>query len=100
MSELMSALASLRRPRLLIRAARHGMTDYSRERTLTRPIEGEKTLRPEAAVRMLMQAEARVESDRQKDDGTYSVARHVELLIAIMSEARLLVRRVADTDAV
>jgi hypothetical protein len=100
MSEIMSALDSLRRPRLLIRAARHGMSDYSRERTLTRLIEGEKTLGPEAAVRMLMQAEARVEMDRQKDDGTYSVARHVELLIAIMSEARLLVRRLPDPDAV
>ncbi len=76
------------------------MTDYSRERTHTRLIEGEKSLGAKAAVRMLMQAEASVESDRQKADGTYSVARHVELLIAIMSEARLLVRRVPDADAV
>ena len=100
MSEILSALASLHRPRLLIRAARHGMTEYSRERTLTRLVEGQSSMAPEAAVRLLMQAEARVESDRQKDDGTYSVGRHVELLIAIMSEARLLVRRVPDTDAV
>ena len=98
MSEILSALASLRRPRLLIRAARHGMTDYSRERTLTRLVEGQSSMAPEAAVRLLMQAEAQVESDRQKDDGTYSVARHVELLIAIMSEARMLVRPVREVD--
>jgi len=98
MSEVLSALGALRRPRLLIRAARHGMTEYSRERTLTRLIDVEITLAPEAAVRKLMHAEAQVESDRQNGDGAYSIARHIELLIAIMAEARLLVGRARESD--
>ena len=98
MSEILSALGSLRRPRPLIRAARHVISDYSRERTLRRLLDGEHSLPPEAAVRKLMQAEALVESDRQRGDGTYSIARHIELLIALMAEARLLVGRMRETD--
>ncbi len=97
MSEIFSALGALRRPRLLNRAARHGLADYSRDRTLMRLIEGERTIAPEAAVKKLMQAEAQVEMNRQKGDGTYSVARHIELLIALMAEARMLVRPVRES---
>ncbi len=100
MSEVLSALGSLRRPRLLIRAARHGMTDYSRERTLTRLIDCEISLAPEATVRRLLHAEAQVESDRKSGDGAYSIARHIELLIAIMAEARLLVGRERESDPI
>ena len=98
MSEILSALGALRRPRLLIRAARHGLIDYSRDRTLMRLIEGGQSIAPEAAVQKLMQAEARVESDRQRGDGTYSVTRHIEILIALMAEARMLVRPVRESD--
>ncbi|MGI9394881.1 MAG: DUF6477 family protein, partial [Boseongicola sp.] len=31
-------------------------------------------------------------------EGSYSIARHIELLIAIMAEARLVVRRVNEAD--
>ncbi|MGI9391018.1 MAG: DUF6477 family protein [Boseongicola sp.] len=98
MSEIMSALKSLNRPRLLIRAARHGLIDYSRERLLTRLIRSEHTLAPEAAVEKLMQAEALLESDRQSGESSYSIARHIELLSALMAEARLVVRRVNEAD--
>lgn len=100
MSDVMSALNSLRRPRLLIRAARHGLIDYSRERTLARLIKSEQVLAPETAVEKLMQAEAHMEIGRQRGDGTYSVAHHIELLIALMAEARMLVKRVRETDPV
>ncbi len=98
MSEILSALGALRRPRLLIRAARHGLADYSRDRTLMRLIEAGHSIAPEAAVQKLMQVEARIEIDRQKGDGTYSVARHIELLIALMAEARMLVRPMRESD--
>ena len=96
MSEIFSMLNTLRRPRLLIRAARHGMPDYNRERTLTRLIESRHNLAPEAIVEKLIQEESRVEDERRSGNGAYSVGQHIEILIALMSEARLLVRRASE----
>ncbi|WP_226780877.1 DUF6477 family protein [Oceaniglobus trochenteri] len=78
-------LSALRRPRLLIRAARFGLADYNRTRTLSRilPDTG-----PDAdPLPPLLSREADCEARRRQGDATYSVARHVEILIALMSEA-------------
>ncbi len=57
MQDLMSMLKTLRRPRLLIRAARFGAQDYNRERHLQRLL-GYGTLpRPGAALMRLMDME-------------------------------------------
>ncbi|MES2667287.1 MAG: DUF6477 family protein [Pseudomonadota bacterium] len=90
MSDFRAVLSELRRPRLLMRAARFGMEEYRRDRDLRRLIDG--TVQPERAVPRLMCEEARLEDIRQRGDATYSVARHIEVLIALMAEARLLPR--------
>jgi hypothetical protein len=36
MADIMGILSNLRRPRLLVRAARHGLQDYDRKRDLRR----------------------------------------------------------------
>ncbi len=84
------ALADLRRPRLLIRAARFGMSDYRRERDLRRLIG--RSAPPEDAFRDLLSAEGRLEEHRLSGDANYSVARHIEVLIALVAEARLAQR--------
>jgi hypothetical protein len=68
MTDFSTILKDLRRPRLLIRAARHGLSDYRRDR------------------------EAEIEGNRQTGSACYNVARHIEVLIALMAEARLLPR--------
>ncbi|MGO4907878.1 DUF6477 family protein [Pseudorhodobacter sp. W20_MBD10_FR17] len=90
MSDISTILANLRRPRLLIRAARHGIQDYRRERDLRRLIDAVSPPSPEAALARLFDAEERAEETRRAGDAGYSIARHVELLIAMMAEARLL----------
>jgi hypothetical protein len=90
MSDLSTILANLRCPRLLIRAARHGMLDYRRERDLRRLIDAATPPSPETALKRLFDAEEQAEETRRSGDAGYSIARHVELLIAMMSEARLL----------
>jgi len=90
MTDLKTALDALRRPRLLIRAARFGLVDYNRDRDLRRLIRSEKTPSPMAALGLLMDEEARIEESRQTDLAGYSPARHIDLLVAIMAEARLL----------
>jgi hypothetical protein len=90
MSDLSTILANLRRPRLLVRAARHGMGDYRRDRDLRRLINAATPPSPESALKRLFDAEEQTEETRRNGDAGYSIARHIELLIAMMSEARLL----------
>ena len=90
MSDISTILANLRRPRLLIRAARHGLQDYRRDRDLKRLIDASTPPSPETAFKRLFHAEEQAEETRRRGDADYSIARHVDLLIAMLAEARLL----------
>ena len=90
MTDCPSMLATLRRPRLLMRAARFGLAEYRRERDLRRYVGG--TASPEDTVTSLMSVEARLEATRIAGDAAYSVARHIEVLIALLTEAQVLRR--------
>lgn len=93
MTDFLSALSTLRRPRLLIRAARHGMLEYNRSRDLKRITRGDVLPPPDRALSRLMALEADQEASRTAGDAAYSPARHVDILSALMGEARLLLRR-------
>jgi len=90
MTDFRTLLANLRRPRLLIRAARCGLGDYRRERDLRRLIDG--VAPPERSLTRLICEEERIEAIRRSGDASYSVAHHIEVLIALMGEVRLLPR--------
>jgi hypothetical protein len=92
MTDIVSILSALRRPRLLIRAARFGLCDYNRDRDLRRLTRTDPLPTPARAIPALIETEAQLEEIRRAGDASYSVARHVEVLIAIMAEARLLPR--------
>lgn len=87
MTEIRSTLSNLRRPRLLIRAVRFGAADYRRERDLRRLIG--RSMPPDEAVQMLLDAEGKLEEWRRRGTAGYSVAQHIEMLIALVSEAKL-----------
>ncbi|KPU84067.1 hypothetical protein JI58_06055 [Marinosulfonomonas sp. PRT-SC04] len=90
MTDLMSMLKTLYRPRLLIRAARFGMTDYSRKRDLQKLLRSTAMPSPAQAVAKLMAEETFLEDKRITGDATYSITRHVLVLIALMGEVRLM----------
>jgi Family of unknown function (DUF6477) len=90
MTDCRTMLASLRRPRLLMRAARFGLGEYRRDRDLRRYVAGVAS--PEDTVSSLMTVEAKLEATRIAGDAAYSVARHIEVLIALLAEAQLLRR--------
>ena len=92
MNDFRSLLADLRRPRLLIRAARCGLADYRRDRDLRRLIPFAAA--PDCTLPQLLDEEERLEAVRKRGDAAYSVGRHVEVLIALMAEVRLLPRSV------
>ena len=89
MTDMTPMLAHVRRPRLLVRAARHGLAEYNRKRDLRRIFRLPQTPAPIRALDMLMSEEARLEEQRRERDAAYSIARHVEVLIALMAEAQL-----------
>lgn len=88
MSDFCKTLAALRRPRLLMHAARFGLGDYRRDRDLRRLVRSGGS--PEETVPSLLSAEEELEATRQAGDASYSVTRHIEVLIALLAEARLL----------
>ncbi|SOB97986.1 hypothetical protein SAMN05877809_10276 [Rhodobacter sp. JA431] len=90
MSELLEQMARLRRPKLLIRAAWFGQSDYNRRRDMKRLLAQAELPPPASALRALLELEATLEEARLNGTAAYSFLRHIEVLIAVMAEARLL----------
>ena len=88
MKDVLSMLNALHRPRLMIRAARIGAQDYRREVHLSRVLGCDSLPRHAAAILRLMETEAALEDQRQTSDAGYSLLRHLDLLIAMIGEAR------------
>jgi hypothetical protein len=93
MIDLMTLLRGLRRPALLIRAARIGQGDYVRRRDLARILRTSRLPASGAAVMALMEREAELDERRRSGAAGYTVAAHVEVLAALMAEARGLADR-------
>jgi Family of unknown function (DUF6477) len=92
MREVLTVLETIRRPRLLMQAALAGLGAYRRRRDLVRLIGAEAT--PVQAIDRLIAAEGMIEQTRLSGCSQYSPARHIELLAALIAEARSLPRLV------
>ncbi len=90
MNDTAALLASVRRPKILIRAARAGVVDYRRDRDLKRLLRNGRPGAPQMTIEPLLAEEDRLETTRNAGDGTYSIQRHVAVLTAIIAEARHL----------
>ena len=90
MQDALGRVAALRRPKLLVRAARHGQGDYRRESCLARLLPASATPGPGAAVMRLLDREAELDEARRAGLASYRLVDHVEVLIALMAEADLL----------
>lgn len=93
---ILSRLATMKRPRLLLRTARFGLADYRREADLRRILRLPATPAPgPATVQRLIELEERMETERLRPahemGATWRAARHVEVLIALIAEASFLV---------
>lgn len=79
----------IHRPRLLVRAARFGLAEYDRDRALRRLFHTLAPPPPARALPMLLEREAEIDAQRKEGAATYSAARHIEVLVALMGEMRL-----------
>lgn len=89
MTDGYAALRALRRPRLLIQAARHGLCEYRRDAHLRHILGLETGADGEPALAQLLALEADENDRRLRGDAGYRVSHHVDLIIALMAEARL-----------
>ncbi|WP_428516178.1 DUF6477 family protein [Roseovarius sp.] len=90
MTHALALLDTLTRPRLLIKAARIGAAQYRRDIHLGRLLDIEPLPDSGAALELLIEIEAALDEARRRRSAEYAVARHLDLLIAIMGEARLI----------
>ncbi|MEP1767469.1 MAG: DUF6477 family protein [Sulfitobacter sp.] len=90
MKDIHSLLATLHRPRLLMRAARIGAQEYSRNGHLPRLLGYGALPRPAEALMRLIDIEAELERQRIGNEAAYRIVAHVDVLIAIVGEARAL----------
>lgn len=90
MFDINTRLKSLKRPRLLARSVRFGLDDYRRDVHLKRLLHCDSMPRPADAIMQLFDLEAEVNTLREEKSGAYSVARHVEILIALAGEAQMM----------
>ena len=89
MSDVAAMLNTLRRPKILIRAARAGVIDYRRERDLKKLIRQQGGTCARKTIDTLLAEEHRLETTRTSGDGSYNLHRHITLLTAIIAEARM-----------
>ena len=90
MTDILQTLNSLKRPRLLISAARIGLEDYRRDIHLPRQLGPSNPRSSQDALSQLIEIEQQMNTNRTTAEASYSVARHVEVMIAMMGEARIL----------
>ncbi len=90
MQDVLTMMDRLTRPKLLIRAARLGAEHYHRDTHLPRVLGYGQMPRTTEALLRLMQQEADVNRLRKTQDTTYSLPAHLDLLIAMVGEARIL----------
>lgn len=90
MLDLHSQLRLLKRPRLLVQAARFGLEEYRRERDLPRALQTESLPRTADALMRLLSREAELNDARLRNAAHYDLATHIAVLTAIMAEAQVL----------
>ncbi len=90
MSDFAQMLQALRRPKILIRAARAGVVDYRRERDLKKLLRQQAASASARTIDSLLAEENRLEATRTSGEGTYNLQRHVAVLTAIIAEARMV----------
>lgn len=90
MQDVLTKVSTMKRPKLLARAARIGAADYRRDAHLPRLLKTDKLPRNAEALLRLSEIEAELNEKRTAGETGYHLPRHINLLIAIVAEADLL----------
>ena len=89
MSEISRIFKSMRRPGMLVRAARVACASYRRDKDLRRILRAQQVPAPGRGMARLLSMEADLEARRTDGAATYSIGRHIEVLAALIFESGL-----------
>lgn len=90
MPPLFARIRDQKRPSLLLKAAQFGLQHYKRERHLAGLLATRRSWTDEDVLDAVLSDELYLDEQRRNGDANYSVSRHVKVMIALISEARLL----------
>jgi len=79
-------LAGMRRPQILLEAARIGGKSYRRDDILRRIFKTKRPGQQRALVLALIERESEFESLRHLGDGSYLAMKHVQIMTALLAE--------------
>lgn len=88
MTDIYHAIATLRRPKSLLGAARYGQRDYDRARVIRRLLGPDAPKRIDEILENLLALEGALNDQRLAREPHYSITRHVEVMIALLAEGR------------
>ena len=88
MQDVLTILQQLQRPRLLMRAARIGAMDYRRTAQLPRLLGYGQMPKHSEAILRLIEIEGDLNALRKAGESAYNLLRHIDVMIAIVGEAR------------
>lgn len=99
MKDVISLVNGLKRPKLLVRASKFGADDYNRTYHLNRILNRNNTPKSGEAILQLLDIEDMCNTAREDKDPAYRLIQHVDVLIALIGETRLLTaqRRAAQS---
>ncbi len=86
--ETRPSAARLRRPRLLVRAARAGLPGWNWRRDLRKLLKSDEVPPVGAALPRLHAEEQRLDLARRENGAEYDLHRHIMVLIAILAEEK------------
>ncbi|UZD91968.1 DUF6477 family protein [Cognatishimia activa] len=90
MQDVLMRVAQLNRPKLLVRTAKSAVKDYRRETYLARLFPGKAAQKHGAALQLLLDLENEHNDRRLHRRAGYSLADHLDVLIALIGEFQLL----------
>ena len=89
MQKYIVRLSKLRRPRLLMWAARIGAQEFQRQSQLPRILRNKNLTDEEQVVSELIDIECEIEERRVSGNLDYSISQHVDILTALLAELDL-----------
>ena len=91
--QLQGALRKIKRPKILLQAAKIGLKTYSRNRDLKRLFKVQEIPQPMQVFKRLLKNETVLEEARKKGDAAYDMKLHIQVMTALLQEIYLLPKK-------
>jgi len=93
MFDIQQILEELRRPRILVRAAKFGLARHTRDSDLKRGAQAMSKSSPAAVLDQLLTQEGDLEKARVSGQASYDIHRHIGLLTSVLAVAKQVLSR-------